>query len=320
MSYELDHYYSDVLSSRGFIKLKAEACLNPCGETYQLDERLGTGYYWIYSKADLFDIKIHDFCFNEDYIFECETPECVSITYYESISGHELSPYRRINANCIRSYVGGQKPYKALMHKKVPIKSIGIEITSLYYKNYLQNKYPTDYVNPFFAFCSIEETSHFPEMKLLLNQVADYRGSGISAKLFYEAKVNEAVSLVIERNNKLLHHTKVISESDKEQIAAVTAYINDHATFPLTLESLSKIACMGSTKLKQTFKSINGCTITEYIQQKRIEQAEFLLAHTDLAIMQIAQTVGYSNASRFSELFRRYIGLLPADYRKMLNK
>jgi len=161
--------------------------------------------------------------------------------------------------------------------------------------------------------------AELPEMQLLLNQVADYKGSGISAKLFYEAKVNEAVSLVMERNNKLLHHAKTISESDKQQIAGVTAYIDDHATYNLSLEYLSKIACMGSTKLKQTFKLINGCTITEYIQQKRIEQAEFLLAHTDLTISQIAQTVGYANASRFSELFKRHIGILPVDYRKILH-
>lgn len=140
----------------------------------------------------------------------------------------------------------------------------------------------------------------------------------ISAKLFYEAKVNEAVSLVVEYFYKQGREQFHISNNDMEQINNVSAYIKDHAAFPLTLEQLSKIACMGQTKLKKSFKSIHGCTITEFIQQTRIEQAEFLLSHTDLSIAQVAQTIGYSNASRFAELFKRNIGVLPGEYRSIM--
>ncbi|WMJ90789.1 helix-turn-helix transcriptional regulator [Anaerocolumna sp. MB42-C2] len=109
-----------------------------------------------------------------------------------------------------------------------------------------------------------------------------------------------------------------LSDKDIEQITNVSAYIKDHAAFPLTLEQLSRIACMGQTKLKKSFKLIHGCTITEFIQQARIEHAEFLLSHTDLSIAQIAQTIGYSNASRFAELFKRNVGILPLEYRKVM--
>lgn len=134
------------------------------------------------------------------------------------------------------------------MHKKIPIKAVGIEILPAYYLHYSKEKYPDDYLNPYDAFCSIDETLHFPEMLLLLNQVAEYRGTGISAKLFYEAKVNEAVSLVVEHFYKQGKKQPHISDNDMEQIYNVSAYIKDHAVFPLTLEQLSKIACMGQTK------------------------------------------------------------------------
>ena len=205
------------------------------------------------------------------------------------------------------------------MHKKIPIKAVGIEILPAYYLHYLKEKYPDDYLNPYDAFCSIDETLHFPEMLLLLNQVAEYRGTGISAKLFYEAKVNEAVSLVVEHFHKQDKKQPHISGNDMEQIYNVSAYIKDHAVFTLTLEQLSKIACMGQTKLKKSFKLVHGCTITEFIQQARIEHAEFLLSHTDLSITQIAQTIGYANASRFAELFKRNVGILPGEYRRVMN-
>ena len=285
-----------------------------------MSNRLGEGYYWVYAEKNLFDIKIHDFYYYEDSMIECDMPECLSITYYYSIAGHELNPYRRINANCVKSYLGGQSPFKAMIHKKIPIKSIGIEIMPEYYNNYLKEKYPEEYISPYKAFCAVDETSNFPEMTLLLNQVYDYRGNGISAKLFYEAKVFEAVSLIFERFNKLTSCQKHLNNKDVEQIHNLTSYINDHAAFQLSLDKLSKIACMGKTKLKQIFKQVNCCTITEYIQQQRMGQAEFLLSHTDLTIAQISKTVGYSNASRFAELFQRNVGILPGEYRKIMNK
>ena len=91
MSYKLVHYYDDVLLSRGFIPMDDPNLILPCGQTFKLSKELGEGYYWIYSEKDLFDIKIHNFYFHEDYILECKMPECISISYYQSISGHELS-------------------------------------------------------------------------------------------------------------------------------------------------------------------------------------------------------------------------------------
>ncbi|SHO53667.1 helix-turn-helix transcriptional regulator [Anaerocolumna xylanovorans] len=319
MKDSLNEFYSSLLTERGFLPVPSGSKFSTLGQTFALSSETGNGYYWVYTEKDLFDIKIHDFYFHEDYIFECNMPECLSVTYYYSISGHELNPYRRINANCVKSYLGGYTPYKAMIHKKIPVKSVGIEILPEYYNNYLKEKYPAEYISPYKAFCAIDETSSFPEMTFLLNQVWDYRGSGISAKLFYEAKVAEAVSLVVERFHKLSSSPKHLSKKDLEQLHNVTAYINDHAAFPLPLDQLAKIACMGITKLKQTFKQVNGCTITEYIQQQRMEQAEFLLSHTDLSISQISQTVGYSNASRFAELFQRNVGILPGEYRKIMN-
>lgn len=142
-------------------------------------------------------------------------------------------------------------------------------------------------------------------MLMLLKQIENYRGEGFGAKLLYQAKVTEAISLIVERKRKIISHAKPsISKNDLKQIHNVTAYMNDHPCLPLPLEQISKIACMGNTKLKQTFKMINQCTITEYIQNRRIAQAEYLLSHTDLSIEQIAKTVGYSSPNRFAEIFQ----------------
>ena len=96
----------------------------------------------------------------------------------------------------------------------------------------------------------------------------------------------------------------------------LASYIGDHYADDLTIEGLSKISCMGTTKLKKAFKIYFECTINEYIQNIRLDHAEHLLAYTDLSVGDIAKAVGYSAAGHFASLFCKHTGVLPLEYRK----
>ena len=314
-------YYEPLLTDNHFIPADDNNSFNSAGQCWRLSHEFGEGFYWVYAKKDLYDIKIHDFYFHDDFFMEFNLPECLSITQYESISGEELNPYRRLSAGCIKTLIGGGNPYEALIDKKIPIYSIGIEVMPAYYEGYLKKQYPSDYINPLAAFKKVDQTTDFPAMAKLLHEVKLYRGDGIAAGLFYEAKVAEAVSLVVEEQKKLLtRKEKQLTDQDIAQLENVIAYLNDHYAFDVPLERLAKIACMGTTKLKSSFKQLQGCTITEYVQQRRMSQAEHLLIDTDFTMGQIAEMIGYSTSSRFAELFRKSTGILPIDYRKMAHK
>jgi AraC-like DNA-binding protein len=314
----LSDCYEPLMADHHFLPADESDNVRSVGQCWTLSPEVGEGSYWIYAKKDLYDIKIHDFLFYEDCFLEFPMPECLSITQYESISGEELSPYRRLSAGCIKTFIGGYEPYKALIHKRIPIRSIGIEIMPAYYEDYMKKQYPGDYVNPFTAFKEIDQTMDFPAMAKLLYEVKNYRGSGIAAGLYYEAKVAEAVSLVVEEQKKLAHRKeKKLTAQDTAQLENVIAYLNDHYAFEIPLDRLARIACMGTTKLKSSFKQLTGCTITEYIQQRRMSQAEHLLINTDFSMGQIAEMIGYSTSSRFAELFRKSTGILPVEYRKL---
>ncbi|MCT4686232.1 MAG: AraC family transcriptional regulator [Vallitalea sp.] len=306
------------LLEKGFTLDNTNKQFNTMGQCYKIDPKIGKGHYWIYAHSNLFAIAIHDFYFYEDYLLECRLPEYLSITYYDSLSGEELNPYKRLNAGCVKGYWSNGEIYKSLFHKNIPIRSIGIEITPEYYEDYLKSKYSGEYISPRSAVLSIDEDTIFPEMVLLLHQIRNYKSTGMAARLFFESKVTEAISLLIERSKRMKPKTpKRITKQDLENLETVTSYINDHYAYDLHLEKLSQIACMGTTKLKSNFKEIYKCTITEYIQHRRMSQAEHLLGNTDLNIGQIAGIVGYQSASRFSELFRKSTGLLPSKYREL---
>lgn len=316
----IETFYASKLMESGFMEIPSDGSYNPLGKLFKLSSEYGEGFYWIYNQKNLYSIKVHDFYFHKDTFLDIksmEWPECLNISYHESVSGEEIMPYRHMSAGCITTYFGGEQPYKAIVHKNIPIRSIAIEILPDYYNTYLQKMYGEEYINPQEAFRNIDPTAQFPEMVSLLRQIWNYRGEGMSAQLFYDSKITEAISLIISYNQKRKpNNHKKISEQDRELISSVASYISDHYHSDISLERLSHIACMGTTKLKSCFKQIYGCTITEYIKQRRLSHSEGLLGSTDLTIEQIAKMVGYSNAGRFASDFKNITGLYPLDFRK----
>ena len=119
-----------------------------------------------------------------------------------------------------------------------------------------------------------------------------------------------------QEKKKKLH----LTEQDQENLSAVVDYLDNHYTFSVPIERLCRISFMGQTKLKATFKECFGCTLYDYILQKRIGQAQHLLMGTALSIAEIAQAVGYDRPESFAKQFQRVTGLLPREYRKLINK
>ena len=245
-------------------------------------------------------------------------PECISIQRYDSISGEELNPYRRLSAGDIQTIVGGKQRYRALIHKRIPIHSVGVEILPAYYEDFLKKHYPDIYFDLPAAFQSVDQAADFPAMSKLLFEIGNYRGEGAAAALFYEAKVTEAIALVVDAwKRQSQKRERPLSAADQESLQNVVSYIADHYAFDLPLERLASIACMSETKLKGCFKRQFGCSVTQYIQGRRMSQAEHLLIDTDFTMGQIAQMIGYTTSSRFAELFKKSTGILPIEYRKI---
>ncbi|GAA0783533.1 helix-turn-helix domain-containing protein [Hathewaya limosa] len=308
--------HEKLLFDNGFSICNNENKFNNLGTCYKIDPSIGEGYYWVYNHKDMFSLVVHDFYYHEDFYLESCLSEYLSVSYYESVSGEELNPYRRVNAGCVKCYWWyDQEKYQGLFHKNIPIRILGIEFMPKYCDDFLKNKFGNEYINPRAALLSIDETTDFPEMIVLLHQIFNYRGTGISAELFYEGKVAEAMSLILDKYKHEKNIASSLSQIDIDHLRDAASYINDHYASLLTLNQLCKIACMGTTKLKKCFKQLYKCTITEYIQHRRMSQAEHFLTNTELTVGQISKLVGYQSGSRFSELFKKSTGLCPLEYR-----
>ncbi len=104
--------------------------------------------------------------------------------------------------------------------------------------------------------------------------------------------------------------------SGNRQCATVKRYIDLHFKESLTLEQLADRAHMNKYYLIHTFKEEYGVSPINYMINRRIVESKYFLAETDLSLAQIAQLLGFSSPSYFSQAFRKNQGISPIDYRK----
>ena len=67
--------------------------------------------------------------------------------------------------------------------------------------------------------------------------------------------------------------------------------------------------------LSREIKKITGRNYTDLVQEKRLNQAIYLLENTNMSVMEIGMSVGYENVSYFHRIFQRRFGVTPRRYR-----
>ena len=82
-----------------------------------------------------------------------------------------------------------------------------------------------------------------------------------------------------------------------------------------TLEEAADRLHMPPYALSRLLKRHTGANFKQLLQQRRLQQAAYLLTNTRLAADAVRQTVGYENNSYFYRIFREKYGCSPAEYR-----
>lgn len=100
------------------------------------------------------------------------------------------------------------------------------------------------------------------------------------------------------------------------QMEAVRAYLLEHFSERIRVETLAHRFHTSQTVLKRSFRETFGEPIGGYMRRQRLEAACRLLTETEDSIAEIVRAVGYENAGRFSVTFRQTVGLTPSAYRK----
>ena len=126
----------------------------------------------------------------------------------------------------------------------------------------------------------------------------------------------EILIIRLMRSTGLSVPTEPQNNVGNHQCAAVRRYIDHHFKESLTLDQLAEEAHMNKFYLSHAFKREYGVSPINYMISRRLEESKYLLAETDLSMSQIAQLLGFSSLSYFSQVFHRTQEITPMEYRQ----
>lgn len=93
-------------------------------------------------------------------------------------------------------------------------------------------------------------------------------------------------------------------------------YIRENYNRNLTLENVAQQIYISPYYLSHMFREELGITFVEYLTMVRMEEAKKLLMDPSLSVVAVASQVGYEDASYFSKVFKKYVGVSPNRYRR----
>jgi len=127
------------------------------------------------------------------------------------------------------------------------------------------------------------------------------------------------------RNNKfydLFQHIQSELEkrkSDKQELLVVK--INDiiekeYTEASFSLDYLADSIGISTAYMCRLYKLYTGTTITDRLSFLRMKKARELLLETQLSVNEVAERVGYSNATYFYRVFKKENGVTPKEFRR----
>ena len=145
-------------------------------------------------------------------------------------------------------------------------------------------------------------------------------GDGFSPEDFFSGSISpdEMKDKVIYLFKKRIEFEKNKNKSKSRDVAlSAKEYIeNNYKNSELTITDISEELCVNQTYLRKMFKSEMDMTLSEYITQVRMQEAKRLITMTDEKLSLVAEEVGFSDVSYFSNVFKKYYGISPRSMSK----
>ncbi|MEJ2514974.1 MAG: helix-turn-helix domain-containing protein [Gammaproteobacteria bacterium] len=105
-------------------------------------------------------------------------------------------------------------------------------------------------------------------------------------------------------------------QADDSVIVRAQEWIGLHYAVPAPVAEMVKRSGLSERSFKRRFARATGLPPLAYVHTLRLEESKHLLETSDASVEGVANEVGYEDASFFGRLFKRKVGLTPAQYRR----
>ncbi len=117
---------------------------------------------------------------------------------------------------------------------------------------------------------------------------------------------------------RALIHPPQSQRESSERLAELPAWILEHLHENLSVETLSKRACVSPRHFRRLFQAVFRTGPAEFVEQLRLGEARRRLVRSRARIESVAASVGFKSADSFRRAFERQIGMTPSAFRTRL--
>lgn len=122
--------------------------------------------------------------------------------------------------------------------------------------------------------------------------------------------------LLLSRYGKARQQLPADSGVSDEHVLTAARYIHLNYMHPISAKDIAAASGFSPNHLSRKFRQATGIGTHEYLVQVRLQHAAFALASTEDSVTRIALSCGFSDSNYFKDVFKKYFGLTPRDYRK----
>ncbi len=173
-----------------------------------------------------------------------------------------------------------------------------------------------------YPFFNISETNFFPlergidqDLTALFQQILKEQ----TTKRPFSMEIIRALFQTILWNVRRIYEDSIQHNSSIRASAVLTAQfqflVNEHFLELTKVEEYAELMHISANHLSQTVKQTTGKTAKSIINERRLNEAKFLLAYTDHQIGAIAYYLNFSEPTHFTKLFKKHVSTTPQLYR-----
>jgi len=106
------------------------------------------------------------------------------------------------------------------------------------------------------------------------------------------------------------------TQRTRTRLQPLLAHIDAHLDEPLSLADAAARVALSRPQFTRVFRDAMGQSFVDYLNRRRIEQAQELLRSTPHGIADICRRVGFASQSYFGLVFRRLVHMTPREFRR----
>lgn len=162
---------------------------------------------------------------------------------------------------------------------------------------------------------STRESPQYREIKAVIEEIIRERENPTrGSDLIIQGSVAKLFGLFLNMSS-----TDDLSDTGKDNatignIEKVLDLVHHCYSEKISVDTAADVAGYGKSNFCKIFKNSMGISFHKYLNNYRVERAKFYLKHTDMTVLNIAESTGFSDSKTFCRVFKEVTGKTPKEY------